>query len=308
MSREISLIFPGQGSQHLGMLTPNLLSNYKDLIQESSDLLGFDFIKLINEDPDGLLNQTSFTQPALLLTSYLHFLNFKDITNIKPFVVAGHSLGEYTALVASNSIDFFDALNLVRNRGILMESAPEGSMAAIMGLDVKTLKDICSLEENTSGLIVSCANLNSPIQTVIAGNSNAVSNVCEKAKEAGAKRAITLNVSVPSHCMLMDKPATLFNESLNKVLISEPETKIIQNFSGDFSDNIELIKSNLVKQLTGSVKWVDVIDKIKNLDTLVIECGPGKVLQGIGRSNNLSDILISSDDNFKDNLKGLLNE
>ena len=308
MSKEISLIFPGQGSQHLGMLTPNLLSNYKDLILESSDLLGFDFIKLINEDPDGLLNQTSFTQPALLLTSYLHFLNFKDITNIKPFVVAGHSLGEYTALVASNSIDFFDALNLVRNRGILMESAPEGSMAAIMGLDVKTLKDICSFEENTSGLIVSCANLNSPIQTVIAGNSNAVSNVCEKAKEAGAKRAITLNVSVPSHCMLMDKPATLFNESLNKVLISEPETKIIQNFSGDFSDNIELIKSNLVKQLTGSVKWVDVIDKIKNLDTLVIECGPGKVLQGIGRSNNLSDILISSDDNFKDNLKGLLNE
>lgn len=308
MSREISLIFPGQGSQHLGMLTPNLLSNYKDLILESSDLLGFDFIKLINEDPDGLLNQTSFTQPALLLTSYLHFLNFKDITNIKPLVVAGHSLGEYTALVASNSIDFFDALNLVRNRGILMESAPEGSMAAIMGLDVKTLKDICSFEENTSGLIVSCANLNSPIQTVIAGNSNAVSNVCEKAKEAGAKRAITLNVSVPSHCMLMDKPATLFNESLNKALISEPETKIIQNFSGDFSDNIELIKSNLVKQLTGSVKWVDVIDKIKNLDTLVIECGPGKVLQGIGRSNNLSDILISSDDNFKDNLKGLLNE
>ena len=308
MSREISLIFPGQGSQHLGMLTPNLLSNYKDLILESSDLLGFDFIKLINEDPDGLLNKTSFTQPALLLTSYLHFLNFKDITNIKPLVVAGHSLGEYTALVASNSIDFFDALNLVRNRGILMESAPEGSMAAIMGLDVKTLKDICSFEENTSGLIVSCANLNSPIQTVIAGNSNAVSNVCEKAKEAGAKRAITLNVSVPSHCMLMDKPATLFNESLNKALILEPETKIIQNFSGDFSDSIELIKSNLVKQLTGSVKWVDVIDKIKNLDTLVIECGPGKVLQGIGRSNNLSDILISSDDNFKDNLKGLLNE
>jgi [acyl-carrier-protein] S-malonyltransferase len=290
------------------MLTPNLLSNYKDLILQSSDLLGFDFIKLINEDPDGLLNKTSFTQPALLLTSYLHFLNFKDITNIKPLVVAGHSLGEYTALVASNSIDFFDALNLVRNRGILMESAPEGSMAAIMGLDVKTLKDICSFEENTSGLIVSCANLNSPIQTVIAGNSNAVSNVCEKAKEAGAKRAITLNVSVPSHCLLMDKPATLFNESLNKALISEPETKIIQNFSGDFSDNIDLIKSNLVKQLTGSVKWVDVIDKIKNLDTLVIECGPGKVLQGIGRSNNLSDILISSDDNFKDNLKGLLNE
>ena len=120
MSRDIGLIFPGQGSQHLGMLTPDLISNYKDIIQESSDLLDFDFIKLINEDPSNKLNKTSFTQPALLLTSYLHFLNFKDITNIKPFVVAGHSLGEYTALVASNSIDFFDALNLVRNRGVLM--------------------------------------------------------------------------------------------------------------------------------------------------------------------------------------------
>ena len=177
MSRDIGLIFPGQGSQYLGMLTPDLLSNYKDLIDESSDLLDIDFVKLINENPSDKLNQTSFTQPALLLTSYLHFLNFKEISSLHPLIMAGHSLGEYTALVASNSIGFFEALDLVRNRGLLMESAPDGSMAAILGLDVKTLKDICNLEQMNTGSIVSCANLNSSIQTVIAGNSIAVSNV-----------------------------------------------------------------------------------------------------------------------------------
>ena len=306
MSRDIGLIFPGQGSQYLGMLTPDLLSNYKDLIDESSDLLDIDFVKLINENPSDKLNQTSFTQPALLLTSYLHFLKFKEISSLHPLIMAGHSLGEYTALVASNSIGFFEALDLVRNRGLLMESAPDGSMAAILGLDVKTLKDICNLEQMNTGSIVSCANLNSSIQTVIAGNSIAVSNVCNAAKEAGAKRAIILNVSVPSHCMLMEEPSRLFHKFIDNVDIKEPNTKLIQNFSGDFSDNVELIKLNLINQLTGSVKWVNVMNKIKELNLVVIECGPGKVLQGIGRSNGLSDILISSNENFKSNLKDLL--
>ena len=306
MSRDIGLIFPGQGSQYLGMLTPDLLSNYKDLIDESSDLLDIDFVKLINENPSDKLNQTSFTQPALLLTSYLHFLNLKEISSLHPLIMAGHSLGEYTALVASNSIGFFEALDLVRNRGLLMESAPDGSMAAILGLDVKTLKDICNLEQMNTGSIVSCANLNSSIQTVIAGNSIAVSNVCNAAKEAGAKRAIILNVSVPSHCMLMEEPSRLFHKFIDNVDIKEPNTKLIQNFSGDFSDNVELIKLNLINQLTGSVKWVNVMNKIKELNLVVIECGPGKVLQGIGRSNGLSDILISSNENLKSNLKDLL--
>lgn len=187
-----------------------------------------------------------------------------------------------------------------------MESAPDGSMAAILGLDVKTLKDICNLEQMNTGSIVSCANLNSSIQTVIAGNSIAVSNVCNAAKEAGAKRAIILNVSVPSHCMLMEEPSRLFHKFIDNVDIKEPNTKLIQNFSGDFSDNVELIKLNLINQLTGSVKWVNVMNKIKELNLVVIECGPGKVLQGIGRSNGLSDILISSNENLKSNLKDLL--
>ena len=118
MPKEISLIFPGQGSQHIGMLTPDLLLNYKDIVTKSSDLLSINFIELINEDPNNLLNQSSFTQPAILLISYLHFLNFKNTTNLNPILMSGHSLGEYSALVASNSIDFFETLELVRRRGM----------------------------------------------------------------------------------------------------------------------------------------------------------------------------------------------
>lgn len=306
MPKEISLIFPGQGSQKLGMLTPDLLYNYQDIVNKSSDLLDINFITLINEDSNNLLNQSSFTQPALLLVSYLHFLHFKNTTDINPILMAGHSLGEYSALVASNSIDFFDALKLVRKRGILMESAPKGSMAAIMGLDQSVLESLCANEQNLNNSIISCANLNSPIQTVIAGSEDAVTNVCNLAKEAGAKRAILLNVSVASHCMLMKKPAEAFNDYVNQVSISMPNTNIVQNFSGEVSNSEDMIKQNLINQLTGSVKWVDIMKRVKATNSIVIECGPGKVLQGIGRSNDLSDILTTSAENFNTTLMELL--
>ena len=306
MPKEISLIFPGQGSQKLGMLTPDLLHNYQDIVNKSSDLLDINFITLINEDSNNLLNQSSFTQPALLLVSYLHFLHLKNTTDINPILMAGHSLGEYSALVASNSIDFFDALKLVRKRGILMESAPKGSMAAIMGLDQLVLESLCANEQNLNNSIISCANLNSPIQTVIAGSEDAVTNVCNLAKEAGAKRAILLNVSVASHCMLMKKPAEAFNDYVNQVSISMPNTNIVQNFSGEVSNSEDMIKQNLINQLTGSVKWVDIMKRVKATNSIVIECGPGKVLQGIGRSNDLSDILTTSAENFNTTLMELL--
>ena len=306
MPKEISLIFPGQGSQKLGMLTPDLLHNYQDIVNKSSDLLDINFITLINEDSNNLLNQSSFTQPALLLISYLHFLNFKNITNLNPILMSGHSLGEYSALVASNAIDFFDTLELVRRRGTLMESASKGSMAAIMGLEKSILEGLCANEQNLNNSTVSCANLNSPIQIVIAGTEDAVTNVCNSAKEAGAKRAILLNVSVASHCMLMQKPAEEFNNYLNKISISMPNTNILQNFSGEVSNSENMIKENLINQLTGSVKWMDVMKKVKATNSIVIECGPGKVLQGIGRSNGLSDILNTSAENFNTRLEELL--
>jgi [acyl-carrier-protein] S-malonyltransferase len=220
--------------------------------------------------------------------------------------MSGHSLGEYSALVASNSIDFFETLELVRRRGILMESASKGSMAAIMGLEKSILEGLCTNEQNLNNSTVSCANLNSPMQIVISGTVDAVTNVCNLAKEAGAKRAILLNVSVASHCMLMQKPAEEFNNYLNKISICMPNTNILQNFSGEVSDSEEMIKENLINQLTGSVKWMDIMKKVKTTNSIVIECGPGKVLQGIGRSNGLSDILNTSAENFNSRLEELL--
>ena len=218
MAKEISLLFPGQGSQFTGMLTQDLISSYKDIIDEASDILEIDFISLINDENDTKLNQTSYTQPALLLTSYLFFLKYKSLTNIKPTMMAGHSLGEYSALVASDSINFYDALKIVRQRGLLMEAAPKGLMAAIMGIDSNILDEIC-IQENVDNNVVACANLNSPLQTVIAGSDISVKNVCKLAKEAGAKRTIILNVSVASHCKLMDESSQLFVKYLGDLNI-----------------------------------------------------------------------------------------
>lgn len=305
MPREISLIFPGQGSQHLGMLSEELTHSHIDIINKSSDLLNFDIKSIINSDSDETLNKTSYTQPALLLTSYLYFLTFKKLSNIKPTLMAGHSLGEYSALVAANAIDFYDALKLVHRRGVLMEEAPNGLMAAIIGLDALVLHDICE-EVSSQNNIVSCANLNSPMQTVIAGTDSAVSKVCDIAKEKGAKRSIKLNVSVASHCLLMQKPAEIFNEFLEQISIAKPSINVIQNYSGEISEDELTIKSNLIQQLTGSVKWSHTMSKLKESNSLVIECGPGKVLSGIAKSNEIKDILFMSSSNFKSQFEELV--
>ena len=305
MPREISLIFPGQGSQHLGMLSEELTHSHIDIINKSSDLLNFDIKSIINSDSDETLNKTSYTQPALLLTSYLYFLTFKKLSNIKPTLMAGHSLGEYSALVAADAIDFYDALKLVHRRGVLMEEAPNGLMAAIIGLDALVLHDICE-EVSSQNNIVSCANLNSPMQTVIAGTDSAVSKVCDIAKEKGAKRSIKLNVSVASHCLLMQKPAEIFNEFLEQISIAKPSINVIQNYSGEISEDELTIKSNLIQQLTGSVKWSHTMSKLKESNLLVIECGPGKVLSGIAKSNEIKDILFMSSSNFKSQFEELV--
>ena len=305
MPREISLIFPGQGSQHLGMLSEELTHSHIDIINKSSDLLNFDIKSIINSDSDETLNKTSYTQPALLLTSYLYFLTFKKLSNIKPILMAGHSLGEYSALVAADAIDFYDALKLVHRRGVLMEEAPNGLMAAIIGLDALVLHDICE-EVSSQNNIVSCANLNSPMQTVIAGTDSAVSKVCDIAKEKGAKRSIKLNVSVASHCLLMQKPAEIFNEFLEQISIAKPSINVIQNYSGEISEDELTIKSNLIQQLTGSVKWSHTMSKLKESNSLVIECGPGKVLSGIAKSNEIKDILFMSSSNFKSQFEELV--
>lgn len=305
MSREISLIFPGQGSQHTEMLDSTLISKYKDLISNSSDLLKFNIIDILSSDEK--LNQTSYTQPSLLLTSYIHFLEFTEINSNPLKYVAGHSLGEYTALVASEAINFYDGLELVYKRGILMESAPKGLMAAIIGLNVDQIIDLCKKDQNKHNSIVSAANINSPIQTVIAGDPEAVERVCDLAKTGGAKRVIILNVSVPSHCMLMKEPALKFNDCLDEINISKPNIDLIQNFTGKLEITPSKIKSNLINQLTGSVQWTLTMQTIKDSNSILVECGPGKVLSGIAKSNKVIDTLSTSSDNFKDML-GKINE
>lgn len=300
MSREISLIFPGQGSQHIGMLDSSLISKYKDLISNSSDLLKFNITDILSSDEK--LNQTSYTQPSLLLTSYIHFLEFAEINSNPLKYVAGHSLGEYTALVASEAINFYDGLELVYKRGNLMESAPKGLMAAIIGLEVDAIIDLCANDQNKYNSIVSAANINSPIQTVIAGDPEAVERVCDLAKTGGAKRAIILNVSVPSHCMLMTGPALKFNDCLDTINISKPKINLIQNFTGNLENTPSKIKSNLINQLTNSVQWTLTMQVIKDSNSVLVECGPGKVLSGIAKSNKVIDTLSTSSDNFKDML------
>lgn len=186
-----------------------------------------------------------------------------------------------------------------------MEEAPNGLMAAIIGLDALVLHDICE-EVSSQNNIVSCANLNSPMQTVIAGTDSAVSKVCDIAKEKGAKRSIKLNVSVASHCLLMQKPAEIFNEFLEQISIAKPSINVIQNYSGEISEDELTIKSNLIQQLTGSVKWSHTMSKLKESNSLVIECGPGKILSGIAKSNEIKDILFMSSSNFKSQFEELV--
>ena len=302
MSKHISVVFPGQGSQSQGMT--EIFSSVEVNNLGYINPFDFDLLDIINHDEEKL-NKSYYTQPALVLTSLLYYQRLKNILPNQPNILAGHSLGEYSALVASDSINFYDALKIVRQRGLLMEAAPKGLMAAIMGIDSNILDEIC-IQENVDNNVVACANLNSPLQTVIAGSDISVKNVCKLAKEAGAKRTIILNVSVASHCKLMDESSLLFAKYLNDININLPSSKVIQNYSANVTEDTVIIKQNLINQLTNSVKWVDTMNFIASTNSIVIECGPGKVLQGLAKSNGISDILSLTNENFDSKLKELL--
>ena len=204
MSLSAFLAFPGQGSQHISMLSNGgikdiaLSSEYSQVMEYCSELISHDVFKLIEEGPEDLLSQTSITQPILVLCSYLHFEKLINSIDITPTYLAGHSLGEYSALVAGNSITIIEALNLVRKRGELMELAPSGSMSAIMGLNEDIIAELCIAASNSDNSHVQCANLNSPNQTVISGHDDAIERAQELCTSKGAKRAIKLKVSIAS--------------------------------------------------------------------------------------------------------------
>ena len=281
-----SIIFPGQGSQSVGMLS-DLRSNFavvNEIFQEASDAINVDLWKIINEDQE-LLDLTENTQPVMLAAGYATYKVLASEVNLSPISIAGHSLGEYTALVASGSLSFFDAVQLVRKRAELMQAAVpngSGSMAAILGLDDARVIEICSIANEIG--VVEAVNFNSPGQVVIAGEIKAVAHACELMKEAGAKRALVLPVSVPSHCSLMKDAAIDFKRSVDSINFQIGDKKVLHNVDADYSSNIEEIKSKLVEQLHKPVLWTSIVQKMKSSGSeKLIEAGPGKVLAGLTR-------------------------
>ena len=279
-----SIVFPGQGSQSIGMLS-DLNQNFpivNEIFQEASDAISVDLWKIINEDQESL-NLTENTQPVMLASGYATYKILSAEINLSPLSMAGHSLGEYTALVASSSLNFFDAIKLVRKRGELMQAAVPsgtGSMAAILGLEDSLIIDQCN-QASKEG-VVEAVNFNSPGQVVIAGEKEAVAYACELLKEAGAKRVLVLPVSVPSHCSLMKDAANKFKHSIENIEFKMNDVNVIHNVDADYSKNIEEIKSKLVEQLYRPVLWTASILKMKELGVeKLIEAGPGKVLSGL---------------------------
>ena len=304
MSFSAFLAFPGQGSQHLSMLSKGgisdiaLSSEHSHALECCSDLIAHDVFKLIEEGPNELINKTSITQPVLVLCSYLHFNKLVNTIDITPTYLAGHSLGEYSALVAANSISITEALKLVRRRGELMELEPNGSMSAIMGLDHDAIKEICSVASQSDNSHVQCANLNSPNQTVISGHDDAVLRAQDLCIAKGAKRAIKLKVSIASHSKLMLSAAVEFQKTLEAVTFSIPDINIIHNVSVDSSSSSEEIPQLLVSQLHSPVRWVETCNFISKLNLPVIECGPGKVLSGLFKGNKLDNYFSVTDEEF----------
>ena len=281
-----SIVFPGQGSQSLGMLS-DLNSNFSvvsEVFQEASDSISVDLWKILNEDQEAL-NLTKNTQPVMLAAGYATYKILSEETSLTPVSMAGHSLGEYTALVASSSVSFFDAIQLVRKRGELMQAAVPtgaGSMAAILGLEDTPIIEIC--QKSSEKGVVEAVNFNSPGQVVIAGEKNAVAHACELMKEAGAKRALVLPVSVPSHCSLMKDAAAKFKTYIECVDFKTGNVKVIHNVDADFGVDIKNIKAKLVEQLHMPVLWTSSVHKMKELGVeRLIEAGPGKVLTGLTR-------------------------
>ena len=278
-----SFIFPGQGSQAVGMMTDfNDHPLIRSTFNEASQILNVDFWKMATE-PNEEIHQTINTQPILLTAGIATWRVWQSKTNRLPSYLAGHSLGEYTALVASNAMEFKDALKLVKYRAEVMQKAvPEGvgAMAAILGMPDSDVMDACN--EARENEVVEAVNFNSPGQVVIAGNILAVERAIEIAKLKGAKRAILLPVSVPSHCSLMQKASEELKEYLTNITIKKPNIPVIHNVDVMEHHDANEIKDALSKQLCHPVRWVDTIEKIAlNKISDIAECGPGKVLTGL---------------------------
>ena len=284
MQNNLAFIFPGQGSQAVGMLA-DFADNeiVQNTFKEASDALGYDLWALISEGPAEKLNQTHHTQPALLTSSVALWRLWHEQSEVTPSIVAGHSLGEYSALVCAGVISLADGVQLVEKRGQFMQaSVPEGTgaMYAIIGLADDKIIEAC--EQAAEGQVVSAVNFNSPGQVVIAGNKEAVERAGALCKEAGAKRALPLPVSVPSHCALMKDAADKLAAELEQITFNAPNVPVVNNVDVAIENEAAAIKEALIKQLYSPVRWTETIEYFAaNGIEKAVEVGPGKVLQGL---------------------------
>lgn len=296
----LAVVFPGQGSQSVGMLSD--LAKTSPLIEktfaEASSSLGYDLWQRVQQGPEELLNQTACTQPAMLTAGVAVWRVWAEQADYRPAVMAGHSLGEYTALVCAGAMHFTDAVSLVEKRGNEMQNAvPEGSgaMAAILGLSDEQVGECC--DQAAQAEVVSAVNFNSPGQVVIAGNVQAVERAMALAREAGAKRTLALPVSVPSHCELMKPAAQQFAACLEKTDLQLPEIPVIQNADAMAHQTTDGIRQALAEQLYRPVRWVDTIRHMSDRGSrLVLEMGPGKVLTGLNKRIDKSLTSIAAGD------------
>lgn len=287
MSASLAFVFPGQGSQSLGMLAElgAQQSVIIDTFAEASAALGYDLWALTQQGPEEQLNQTDKTQPAILAASVALWRLWQAEGGARPAFVAGHSLGEYSALVAAGSLPFADAVKLVELRGQLMQQAVpagQGGMAAILGLDDADVLAACT--EAAQGEVVSAVNFNAPGQVVIAGSAAAVERAIEACKAKGAKRAMALPVSVPSHCDLMRPAAERFAASVEAIAWQAPQIPLVQNVSAAVVADLDTLKRDLLAQLYSPVRWVESMAVLGDRGvTSLVECGPGKVLSGLNK-------------------------
>lgn len=286
----LGFVFPGQGSQSVGMLK-DLAADFgevKSTFDEASDALDLDLWALTQDGPEDALNQTQNTQPAMLAAGVAVWRVWQRQDGLAPTIMAGHSLGEYTALVCAEAIQFIDAITLVASRGRFMQEAVpagQGAMAAIIGLDNDAVTAVC--HKAAEGDVLTPVNYNAPGQVVIAGSKEAVDRALLLSKEAGAKRALPLPVSVPSHCALMHPAAERMKELLATIEIATPNIPVLHNVNVALETDADGIRSALVSQIESPVQWVNTIEKIVGDGTSTfVECGPGKVLAGLNRRIN----------------------
>ena len=289
IDKGLAFIFPGQGSQSIGMVAElaESFSEVQGTFTEASDVLGYDLWSIVQVGPEEKLNSTRFTQPAMLAAGVAAWRVWCSESPVRPEWMAGHSLGEYTALVCAGSLSFPDGLSLVAERARLMQEAVPGdvgAMAALLGLDDDKVREVCATASSEGGETVSAANFNAPGQLVIAGHRGAVAQAIELAKAAGAKRAVLLPVSVPSHCGLMKPAAEQFKTRLREAQFGMPAIRVVHNESALASPDVMGIGAALERQLYSPVRWTDSIRYIagQGVDRFV-ECGPGRVLSGLNK-------------------------